>query len=236
MAVTETTLKARYFSAEGEAEREIELPEDPFDGVVHESSVYTAVTAYLANQRQGTASAKNRSAVRGGGRKPWRQKGTGRARHGTIRSPIWRGGGVTFPPSARSYRQDVPRKVKQLARRSALNALAAEDRVLVIEGFEFDAPKTRRMRELLERLGTGAEKVLILTGEHRPEVFLSARNLPDVEVRAWGTESVYDIVVAEYVVVEAPALQDAGSAGRSSTGAREPAEPPAANGGEAEDA
>jgi large subunit ribosomal protein L4 len=199
-------LKARYFKADGKAGSARTLPADPFDGVVHEESLHAAVKAHLANRRQGTAAAKTRSEVRGGGRKPWRQKGTGRARAGTIRSPIWRGGGVVFPPTPRSYRLDLPKKVRRLARRSAFNARAVEDRVIVLEDLSMERPKTRELAKLLDNLGVGDDKVLILTAERRQNVFLSARNLPDVEVRPYGNESAYDVLWADSVVIEESAL------------------------------
>jgi large subunit ribosomal protein L4 len=198
--------KARYFKADGKAGSARTLPADPFDGVVHEQSLHAAVNAHLANRRQGTAAAKTRSEVRGGGRKPWRQKGTGRARVGTIRSPIWRGGGIVFPPTPRSYRQDLPKKVRRLARRSAFNARAAEDRVIVLEDLAMEQPRTRELVKLLEKLGLSDQKVLILTAERRPNVYLSARNLPNVEVRSYGAESAYDVLWADSVVIEEGAL------------------------------
>lgn len=112
-----------------------------------------------------------------------------------------------FPPTPRSYRQSLPRKVKDLARRSAFNARALEDRVLLVEGPEFSEPKTRRLRELLKKLEVADAKVLFLTDGHRPEVYLSGRNLQNVEVRAWGTESVYDVVWADFVVIEEGVLK-----------------------------
>ena len=125
--------------------------------------MHQVVKAYLSNQRQGTASAKSRGEVRGGGRKPWRQKGTGRARAGTIRSPLWAGGGVAFPPIPHSWRQRVPKKVKALARRSALNDRAEHDRVIIADLPMGEAPKTRDLVSFLDALGTGG-KVLIADG------------------------------------------------------------------------
>lgn len=200
------SLKARYFKADGKAGSARTLPADPFDGVVHEESLHAAVKAHLANRRQGTSAAKTRSQVSGGGRKPWRQKGTGRARVGSIRSPIWRGGGVVFPPTPRSYRLELPKKVRRLARRSAFNARAAEDRVIVIEDLSMEHPKTRELAKLLDKLGIAEGKVLILTAERRQNLFLSARNLPDVEVRPYGSESAYDVLWADSVVIEESAL------------------------------
>jgi large subunit ribosomal protein L4 len=219
-------LTARYFKADGKAGSNLSLPSEPFDGVVHEESMYAAVTAYLANQRQGTASAKTRSEVSGGGRKPYRQKGTGRARHGTIRSPIWRGGGIVFAPEPRSYRRDLPKKVRRLARRSAFNARAAEDRVVVVEDLKFEAPKTRRLVQLLDKIGAADTKILILTNGKQKNVYLSARNIQNVEVRPYGDESTYDVLWADTVLIEEGALSGGG----------QPAKPSAADSEEASDA
>lgn len=202
-------MKAPIISIDGERSGDRELPEVLFDGVVHEPAMWQTVKAYLANQRQGTASTKNRSAVRGGSRKPWRQKGTGRARQGTIRAPQWRGGGRVFGPTPeRNYKQDVPKKVRWLARRSAFNARAEEGRVLLVAPLEFDEPKTRRIVALLD----GAEvvgNILILTDGHRPVVWKSARNLRGVLVRTFGEESAYDVLWADTVIIEETALERA---------------------------
>jgi large subunit ribosomal protein L4 len=172
--------------------------------------MWQTVKAYLANQRQATASTKNRAAVRGGNSKPWRQKGTGRARQGTIRAPQWRGGGRVFGPTAeRNYKQDVPKKLRWLARRSAYNARAQDGRLLVVESLDMDAPKTKRIVGMLQ----GAEvmgNVLILTDGAKPPVWKSARNLRGVQVQAFGTESAYDVLWADTVIVEAAALERAG--------------------------
>ena len=199
-------LKARYFKADGKAGKAFALPDDPFDGVVHEDSIYHAIRAYQANQRQGTASAKNRAVIRGGGRKPWRQKGTGRARAGSIRSPIWRGGAVVFPPQSRDFSIDVSKKVTRLARRSAFNARASEEGVTVLESFDIEQPKTRELVKLLEKLELREAKVLILTAGHKPNVYLSARNVPNLQVKPYGDESTYDILWADHVVIEEGAL------------------------------
>jgi len=200
--------KAAYYKIDGKKGRARALPDWLFDGVVHEGALHQVVKAYLANQRQGTASAKNRSAVRGGGRKPFRQKGTGRARQGTIRASQMEGGGMAFPPIPHGWHQKVPRKVKGLARRSAFNARAEEDRVVLIDTLKFEAPKTAELRDYL----TGIElegKTLILTDGRNQNVYLSARNLPNVEVRPFGEESVYEILWASTVVIERSALEKA---------------------------
>jgi large subunit ribosomal protein L4 len=203
-------MKAPIISMDGTSAGEQDLPEALFDGVVHEPAMWQTVKAYLANQRLGTASTKNRAAVRGGSNKPWRQKGTGRARHGSIRSPIWRGGGQVFGPTAdRTYKQDVPKKVKWLARRSAYNARAQAGRLLLVDALTLEEPKTKAIVGMLD----GADvvgNVLILTDGHKPMVWKSARNLQGVEVRPFGEESAYDVLWADTVIVEAKALERAG--------------------------
>lgn len=201
--------KARVFSAEGESAGEQDLPEALFDGTVHQPAMWQAVKAYLANQRQATAATRTRSEVSGGNHKPWRQKGTGRARQGSIRSPQWRGGGNVFGPRpGRNYRQELPRKVRWLARRSAYNVRAADESVIVVEPLALEAPRTKTIVELLERTGATGN-VLLLTDGHRPLVRLSARNLPGVQVRPFGEESTYDLLWADTLVIERPALERA---------------------------
>src|SRR5216117_2808519 len=156
----------------------VSLPKTLFDGTVNEHVLHRAVVTYLANQRQGTHQTKTRRYVAGGNQKPWRQKGTGRARQGTIRAPHWRGGGIVFGPHPRDYRQVVPRKVRQLARRSALNARAREGNLWVIDTLVFESPKTARFAELLEQMGLSGTKVLALTHGVKPNVYLSGRNIP----------------------------------------------------------
>lgn len=197
--------KARYYKADGKRGRARALPEALFDGVVNEGVMHQAVKVYLANQRQGTASAKTRSDVAGGSRKPWRQKGTGRARQGTIRAAQWEGGGVAFPPIPHSWRQKLPKKVRALARRSALNDRAEHERVVLADLPAMERPKTKDLLGLLDAMGVEG-KVLILTDGKNDEVYLSARNLPHVSVRAFGTESVYDVLWAQTVVIERSAF------------------------------
>ena len=201
-------LKARYYQNDGAEGKAQALPEWLFDGVVHEDVLHQVIKAYLSNQRQGTASAKSRGQVKGGGRKPWRQKGTGRARAGTIRAAQFAGGGVAFPPITHSWRQRVPRKVRALARRSAINSRAQGDRVVLVDSLEFDIPKTKKLVELLGKLGVEG-KVLLLTDGVKENVYLSSRNLPGVLVRPFGEESAYDIIWAHLLVIEKTALESA---------------------------
>jgi large subunit ribosomal protein L4 len=200
-------LTARYFSASGEPGDAWELPEELFDGVVNEAALHQAINAYLANQRQGTASTKTRGEVRGGGRKIWRQKGTGRARQGSIRAPHWKGGGVVFGPRPRDYHQDLPKKLKTVARRSAFNTRALHDEVVVIERFAVDAPKTREITQLLGKIGVAEQKVLILTSGLSANVYLSARNLRNVQVLPFAEASAYDVLNANQLLIEAEALR-----------------------------
>lgn len=198
--------KAAYYKVDGKKGRARALPDWLFDGVVNEGVLHQVVRAHLSNQRQGTAAGKNRSAVRGGSSKPWRQKGTGRARQGTIRAAQWEGGGLAFPPIPHSWNVKIPKKVKGLARRSAFNARAEEDRVLLIDGLEFEAPRTGKLRAYLGSIEAGG-KVLLLTDGPDRNLYLSARNLPEVEVRPFGEESAYDILWATTVVIERGALE-----------------------------
>jgi large subunit ribosomal protein L4 len=216
-------VKARYYKADGTKGRARALPESYFDGVVNETVLHQVVKAHLANRRQGTGAAKNRSAVRGGSRKPWRQKGTGRARQGSIRSPQWVGGGRAFPPQPHSWRQRVPKRMRVSARRSALNARAADDRLILVDVFDFEAPRTKRLREYLEAVEAGA-KVLILTDGVRPNLVLSARNMPGVKVLPFGEESCYDVLYAQTVLVERPAMEAMEAAATAPAAEEKPAE------------
>jgi large subunit ribosomal protein L4 len=223
-----------YSSAGAKRDAKFALPADYFDGTVNEPVLHQAVKVYLNNQRQGTHMTKTRSFVSGGNQKPWKQKGTGRARQGSTRAPHWRGGGVVFGPSPRDYRTDIPRKVKQLARKSALNARAREGAVHVVERLAFRAPKTSQLVDLLGSLGVAGRKALILTAGHNANAYLSGRNLQSVEVMAYPEASAYDILWSDVVVVEEGALTgvmpeplpeetDAEKAERTAKGAGKPA-------------
>jgi large subunit ribosomal protein L4 len=204
-------LEAPLFSATGDkASGSCPLPADYFDGAVNEPVLHQAVKTYLGNQRQGTAATKSRAKVSGGGAKPWRQKGTGRARQGTIRAPHWRGGGIAFGPSPRDYRAGIPAKVRKLARRSALNARAREGAFFVVDGLAFEQPKTSALVTLLGKIGVGGRKTLILTDGINRHLYLSARNIPGVNVMPYHEAAAYDVLWAELVVVERAAMGDPG--------------------------
>jgi large subunit ribosomal protein L4 len=202
-------IEAPHFSSAGARKSaDLGLPEEFFDGTVNGPVMHEAVKVFMANQRQGTAATKTRALVSGGNQKPWKQKGTGRARQGSIRAPNWPGGGKVFGPQPRDYRLGMPKKVKQLARKSALNARAAEGALFVVERFEQQRPKTKELVALLDKLGLAGKKVLFLTHGVSEALYLSARNLPRVDVLPYSDASAYDVLWCEIVVVEEPALAD----------------------------
>jgi large subunit ribosomal protein L4 len=184
----------------------VEVSDKVFAIEPNKAVLHQVVTAQLAARREGSQSTLTRGEVRGGGIKPWRQKGTGRARQGSIRAAQWRGGGNVFGPRpGRNYHQDVPKKVRRLARRSAFNVRAQDAGVIVVDAFDLESPKTRTIVQLLEAAGA-AGNVLLLTDGHKPNVFMSARNLPGVQVRPFGEESTYDVLWSDVVLIEAGAL------------------------------
>jgi large subunit ribosomal protein L4 len=201
-----TTFEASAYTALGTPRDRVSLPTALFDGTVNVPVMHRAVKAYLANQRQGNASTKTRGLVVGGNQKPWKQKGTGRARQGSIRSPLWPGGGTIFGPLPRDYDEKLPRKMKALARKSAFNARAQENAIYVIDRFGYEAPRTRMLVDLFERMGVAGQKVLILTDGLKPNVLLSGRNLPNVQVMRYSDVSTYHVLWSDVVLIEGPAI------------------------------
>ena len=201
-----TTINAAAFNSKGAKRDAVALPSDLFDGTINMPVMHQAVKAYLANQRQGNAATKTRGFVIGGNQKPWKQKGTGRARQGSTRAPHWVGGGTVFGPTPRSYAQYVPRKVRALARKSAFNARARENAVIVIDSFEFSAPKTSELLALLNKLGIADRKVLILTDGAKTNVYMSGRNLPRTHVLPYSDVSTYHLLWSDVVLVEGSAF------------------------------
>jgi len=205
-------LEAPLFTAAGaRAKSGFALPADYFDGTVNEPVLHQAIKTFLGNQRQGNAATKTRAFISGGNEKPWRQKGTGRARQGSIRAPHWRGGGTVFGPSPRDYRTDIPIKVRRLARRSALNARAREGALFVVESLGFEAPGTKAFSALLGKLGLDGRKVLVLTHGLNRNAYLSGRNLPAAQVMPFGDAAAYHVLWSDVVVVEQGALGGEGS-------------------------
>ncbi|HCW50888.1 MAG TPA: 50S ribosomal protein L4 [Clostridiales bacterium] len=181
------------YNVDGEVVGEVELSDALFGAEVNEALMHQAVTAYLAAQRRGTASTKGRSEVRGGGRKPWRQKGTGLARAGSIRSPIWRGGGITFGPKPRDYTQALPKRMRRKALSSALSAKVRDGSLLVLDTIRLEEPKTKKVVSILEKLNVKGS-ALIVTPETDRTLVLSARNIPGVETRRAEDLNVYDLL------------------------------------------
>jgi large subunit ribosomal protein L4 len=206
MAETTNSFDAAAYTGNGTARERVALPGDMFDGVVNTPVLHQAVKAFLANRRQGNAATKTRGKVIGGNQKPWKQKGTGRARQGSIRAPNWVGGGTVFGPIPRSYAQFVPKQVRALARRSAFNARAREGAVIIVDAFNYDAPKTSRLAAFIDRLGVNEQKVLILTDGVKSNLHLSGRNLPAVHVLPYSDVSAYHILWSDVVVIEGTAI------------------------------
>jgi large subunit ribosomal protein L4 len=200
------TFKAAAFTAGGTERERVDLPADLFDGTVNMPVMHQAVKAYLGNQRLGLAYTKTRGLVTGGNQKPWKQKGTGRARQGSRRAPHFVGGGTVFGPTGRKYNQTVPRQIRVLARKSALNARAREDALIVIDNFNYDAPNTKQMVSLLGALGVTNKRVLVLTDGNKPNVFLSGRNLQRTHVMPYADVSTYHVLWSDVVLIESNAL------------------------------
>ena len=199
-------LSISVVNSDGETVGSVTLSPYVFGMEPNHQVLYEAVKVYLGNQRQGTASTKGRSEVRGGGIKPWRQKGTGRARAGTIRSPLWVGGGVAFGPKPRRYRRVLPKKMNRLARRSALSWQAKGGNIQVIEDVTFDEPKTKRMISILERLGLKEKNVLLLTAEIDENFIKSCRNIPKLTVKRACDVPAYDVLNCETVLLTTKAV------------------------------
>lgn len=188
----------KLISFQGEQVGELELADAVFGAPVHVPAMHQVVVAQLANRRRGTHSTKDRGEVRGGGKKPWRQKKTGRARHGSIRSPLWTGGGVTFGPKPRDYSQKVNKKVRALAIRSALSLKVRDELMTVVESFDLSKPSTKEMLSFFTAVG--ARKPLIVLPETDEIIAKSARNVPGAKVINMGNINVYDLLNAGTLV------------------------------------
>src|SRR5213078_4772946 len=204
-------IEAPHYSAAGASKKAVTLPEALFDGTVNQDVLHRAVITFLSNQRQGTSDTKTRSEVSGGNQKPWRQKGTGRARQGSTRAPHWRHGGIAHGPHPRSYRLAIPKKMRQLAKKSALNARAREGALVLVDALEYEKPKTKDLAALLGKVGGKEKKVLVLTANDAHNVYLSGRNIPDVRVLRFADATAYEILWAQTVVVEIGELEEGSS-------------------------
>jgi len=198
-------LKMQVLSQSGKKISELNIPKEIFAYPVKEHLLYEAVINYRANQRRGTASTKTRAEVRGGGRKPWRQKGTGRARAGSIRSPLWKKGGVTFGPKPRDYSYSLPKKAKRNALKSALSMKFAEKQILILKALDLEEPKTKVGAKLLE--GLKLDSALIVDHHQNKNLFLSFRNIPKVKVIDFNHVSVYDVLNYNWLVFSQKAFE-----------------------------
>jgi large subunit ribosomal protein L4 len=201
-----TMAKVQVLTMSGEAAGDIELKDEVFGIEINQNAVHAVIKNYLANQRQGTQSAKTRGEVRGGGKKPFRQKGTGRARQGSTTAPNHVGGGVVFAPKPRDYRYTLPRKLRRLAMRSALSSKLAEKDIIVLDSLRFEAPKTKDMIRVLQNIGA-AKKSLIVMPEKDENVIRSAHNIPGVRTALVTTMNVYEIINHTSFIVTTDAVR-----------------------------
>ncbi len=197
------------YNMEGKQVGEFALNDAVFGIQPNKTAVHTVVVNYLANQRQGTQSALTRTEVRGGGIKPWRQKGTGRARQGSIRAPQWTGGGVVFAPKPRDYRTSVNKKVRKLAMRSVLSAKCADNELVVLDALTMDEFKTKTIVSMLKNLSV-EKKALIVLPEKDEKVYRSAKNIPGVKATFVGTMNVYDVLNYDKCIIVADAAEKIG--------------------------
>ena len=198
--------KVALYNIGGQQVGDIELNDSIFGVNVNVEAMHQVVKMLLANRRQGTQSALTRAEVRGGGRKPWRQKGTGRARHGSIRSPQWTHGGIVFAPKPRSYRYTLPKKIKRIAMKSALSSKVEDNSIIVLDELNFEAPKTKQIVNMLENLKVDS-KVLIVLPEKNENVEKSARNIPNVKTSFVNTLNVYDILNYDKFIITKSAVE-----------------------------
>jgi len=211
--------EASRYTFAGSASGKVQLPDEWFGAEINKSAVYQAMRAQRTNDRAGTASTKTRALVRGGGAKPWRQKGTGRARAGSNRSPLWKGGGTVFGPTAKDWHERVPQKVRRIAFASALSDKAAEGLVRVVELEAFDQPKTQRLVKALS--GWDAEgRVLLLTRGYDDNLFRSGRNVARLTIKKFSDASSLDVLRHDVVVVEDGAWESRPAAGGNARSAK----------------
>lgn len=197
--------KVSLYDITGSQVGDVELSDAVFGAEVNNHVMYEAVKNYLANQRQGTQSAKTKADVRGGGKKPWRQKGTGRARQGSIRAPQWKGGGVVFAPKPRDYSYSIPKKVKRLALKSALSSKVRDQEIIVVDKLSLDQPKTKEMVKVLKALNSG-KKTLIVIPERDENVIRAAANIPGIKTVYVNTINVYDILNCDSFLITKDAV------------------------------
>lgn len=202
-------MQLSIFKIDGsESKEKIELPSNVFEVEPNHHLIYQAVRTYLSNQRQGTHKAKERSEVRGGGKKPWKQKGRGTARAGTTRSPVWVGGGTVHGPRPHTYKLSMTKKSAQLARKSALSLKAKNGEIMVVEDINFEKPKTKDFSSILKNLNIDGKKVLMLTVKNNENVYKSGRNIAKVNVLNADNAATYDLLNNQMILIQKSALED----------------------------
>jgi large subunit ribosomal protein L4 len=202
-------MEIKVFKIDGsESGEKVKLPMEVFGIEPNHHLIYQAVRSYLSNKRQGTHKTKERSEVRGGGRKPFRQKGTGRARQGTNRSPIMRGGGTTFGPRPHKYYLSLPKKATRLARKSALSFKAKEKEIMIVEDFSFEEPKTKDLHNIIRSLNLEEKKTLLLLPVKNDNLYKSGRNLPKVNVMISDKAATYDLLNNKMIVLQKSAIEN----------------------------
>ena len=194
-------MQVDVYTKDGRTAGQIELQDEIFGIEPNEHAMHMAVITHLARKRQGTHKAKARADVRGGGRKPWRQKGRGTARAGSIRSPLWKGGGTIFGPQPHPYNKRLPRKLKLLAKKSAFSVRLSEQNLMVVEDFNLEEIKTRQMVDFIKNLKIENESILILLPKENNNIFMSSRNIPRVSVKKADSTSTYDILSHKKVLL-----------------------------------
>ena len=200
-------MKLDIYKIDGKSSgKKIDVSKDIFGIEPNDHAIYLAVKTYLANQRQGTHKTKERGEVRGGGKKPWKQKGRGGARAGTNRSPLWVGGGRIFGPRPRDYRQGIPKKVKSLARKSAFSYKLKDEQVIVVEDFNFDVSKTKEFAGILKALNVSGKKVLLLTNGKQENIYKSGWNIPKIKILEANKASTYDILNNQVLILQKSAV------------------------------
>jgi large subunit ribosomal protein L4 len=193
-------MKTKVFQQNGSVKGEVDLPAEVFGAEVNEPLLHQVITQYLANQRQGTSKTKGRSEVSGGGRKPWRQKGTGRARAGSNTSPIWVRGGKAFGPDPRSYTTNIPKKMRKLALVSALSSRASDDKIVVVDNISCDKPKTKMMVAMFKALSLEGKKNLLIIDADAKSIYLSGRNIKNVDIKPVNELCAYDVLNNENII------------------------------------
>jgi large subunit ribosomal protein L4 len=202
-------MQLNVFKIDGtESKEKIDLPSNVFEIEPNHHLIYQAVRTYLSNQRQGTHKAKERSEVRGGGKKPWKQKGRGTARAGTTRSPVWVGGGTVHGPRPHTYKLAMTKKSAQLARKSALSLKAKNGEIMVVEDLNFEKPKTKDFSSMLKNLNIEGKKILMITVQNNDNVYRSGRNIAKVNVLNASSAATYDLVNNQLIVIQKSAVDE----------------------------